>query len=692
MLAKSIVQSAVVAAMLLFAQRSCAEGPSTQLAEKDFAFQQGAVEYKGQKVLLVSKEHSENLGGIDVRNIEVNEKAKFTVEVEAAGADGEKFSLRALPLVSKGEKLPAVWAGVVKQKVSADFKTYKGEFSVPNDEGKKVTSLMILALRFQPKGDVWVKSVKLSVRSVSPAKADARLLELKKTLAAEGFQLTEQGGVLTASKPTERRYYSLRIEGVFDDLGAFVKAACLGITVARADFAPPLFPMGPYIYGTPKELEERARARRMTLQELLEAHAKDVAAHGGNTIYYANLAGEPDAFIMAVNAATKHRISVFAQLPGPMYLNPAKGREYYERVTKPAAQNILPRYKGLEGVLGWMGKEEASVKEMPLVIEYRKLCKELDPTHNLFTLNNRLEGFQADTEAYAEWYGFDRYRFKIVQPPGVISTPREVVSLLSNEIAGCYAEAAKRGRPLICVGQAWAFIAEKTTKMEPRSGFREVRPGVWRGWERYLPEHAMYLQSWLAITEGAKGLLWYHYYGATQGRDTAVGKLIREECLVDENGTESPHWQELGQCFYDLQRLTPLFLSWFKEGLRYGTADSPWIKIRTFIRDFDHERYYVLLNTRIAEWDNTSPSRPTNDTNLHFDEKGVAGFDPVGDLEFKFTPEGGDAVWDVLTAKRLISNADGSFTLKLPPGRGIVLVQGSEKDVSAALERVRVAK
>jgi hypothetical protein len=431
-------------------------------------------------------------------------------------------------------------------------------------------------------------------------------------------------------------------------------------------------------------MKARAEFRGMTLKELFEAHARDVAAHGGNTIYYANLAGDPETFVMALDAARKHGVSVFAQLPGAMYLQPGKGRDYYEKVTKPAAEKILPQYKGLDGVLGWMGKEEASAEEMPLVIEYRKFCKKLDPTHNLFTLHNRLEPFRADTEAYPEWYGFDRYRFKIVQPPGVISTPREVVSLLSKEMADCYTEAAKRGRPLICVGQAWAYISDKKEKMEPKSGFREVRPGVWRGWERYLPEHAMHLASWLGITEGAKGLLWYHYYGATNGRDTAMGRIIREDCLVDENGNESSHWKELGQCFHEMQRLAPLFLSWHKEWPEFGAADNPWIKVCSFIREFDRERYFVLLNTRIAQWDKTSPSRPTNETKLHFDETGLAGFEKVGPLEFKFKPEGNDPLWDVLSAARLPRNDDGSCTLKLDPGRGVVLMQGTEDDMKSA--------
>ena len=167
-----------------------------------------------------------------------------------------------------------------------------------------------------------------------------------------------------------------------------------------------------------------------------------------------------------------------------------------------------------------------------------------------------------------------------------------------------------------------------------------------------------------------------------------MGKWLREECLVDENGNESRYWKELGQCFHEIQRLTPLFLSWHKEGLKLGAVDNPWIKAKSFIREFDHERYYVLLNTRIAEWDQTSPYRPGNDTKLYFDDKGLAGFEKVGELEFKFTPAGKDPLWDVLSANKLTGNEDGSYTLKLQPGRGIVLMQGTAKDIKATAERL----
>lgn len=502
--------------------------------------------------------------------------------------------------------------------------------------------------------------------------------ELKSKLSAEGYKIEQKDNILTAVKPDERKYFILNLKDNYTDKDAFMKAAYLGSTYIKCGFKQPLFPVGPYIYGGTKQMEEIARKRGMTMEELFEAHAKDVVAHGGNTIYYANLTSDPEVFKMAVNASMKHGVHVFGQMTGALYLRPEKGNDYYEKVTKPAAQKILPQYKGLGGVLGWMGKEEATVEEMPLVIKYRKLFKELDPTHALFTLHNKIAPFQADTDAYPEWYGFDRYRFRCISPGTVISTPTDMAYLLSKEISECYAEAAKRGRPLIYVGQSYGTYDEiKTEKMEKKSGFREVSPGVWRGWLRYPPpENGMYLQSWIAVTEGAKGLLWYHYYGER----APVDGMIKEMCFVDAAGKETRLWKEHAECFKEMKPLFPLFISWHKEGIKRGSVDSNWIKHNSFIREFDKERYYVLLNTRIAEWDKNSPRRPSNDTELYFDENGLAGFKKAGPLTFKFQPDGNEPLWDVLTGKKLDSKSN-QYEITIGPGRGLVLMQGNENDI-----------
>jgi len=99
----------------------------------------------------------------------------------------------------------------------------------------------------------------------------------------------------------------------------------------------------------------------------------------------------------------------------------------------------------------------------------------------------------------------------------------------------------------------------------------------------------------------------------------------------------------------------------------------------------------VLLNTRIAQWDNTSPNRPTDQTRLHFEESGLAGFEQVGPLEFRFTPDGNDPLWDVRSATKLPRNDDGSVTVQLAPGRGVVLMQGTDGDMKATTERLNGA-
>lgn len=504
--------------------------------------------------------------------------------------------------------------------------------------------------------------------------------ELKNKLSAEGYKLEQKDKLLIANKSDERKYFSLDLKESYADKDEFMKAAYIGATYVKDGFKQPFFPVGPYIYGGPQFMQEKAEKRGISLEELFEAHAKDIAAHGGNTIYYANLSGNPEVFKMAVKASLKHGVYVFGQLTGDLYLRAAKGKEYYEKITKPAIQKILPQYRDVEGILGWMGCEEAKADEMPLVIEYRKLCKELDPTHGLYTLHNHLEPFKADMEPYPEWYGFDRYRFRCVESSGVrvISTPSDMAYLLSKEISASYDEAAKRGRPLIYVGQSYGHLNEiKTEKMEKKSGFREVSSGVWHGWLRYPPpENGMYLQSWLAVCEGAKGLLWYYYYGEQAPRKDQ----LKDMAFVGATGSETRLWKEHAECMSGMKTLFPLFISWHKEGIKRGSADNNWIKHNSFIREFDKERYYVFLNTRIAEWDKGSPRRPNNKTELYFDENGLAGFKKAGPLTFKFQPDGNEPLWDILTGKKL-ETKDNQYEITLGPGRGLVLMQGNENDI-----------
>jgi hypothetical protein len=132
--------------------------------------------------------------------------------------------------------------------------------------------------------------------------------------------------------------------------------------------------------------------------------------------------------------------------------------------------------------------------------------------------------------------------------------------------------------------------------------------------------------------------------------------------------------------------LIPLFSQWHKEWNAKATADDnskKWIIVSSFIRAFDEERYLMVVNKRIGEWDSISPELPDDNTQLYYDDSGLAGITTVGALSFELDIEGDQSIWDVLTGTQLIKNDNNKYELTLAPGRGIVLMQGTLTQLTA---------
>jgi len=543
---------------------------------------------------------------------------------------------------------------------------------------------------FRTLGEGRLRLGRLRVDQVDSEASEALCARLKSRLAAQGYEVATRPRLLVARKPEERVYYHT-FPGERFVPGTFEQRAYIGTTRLKVEYAPEFFPAGPYIYGGPTRLREWAEQRGMTLEQLFDHLAADVKAHGGTAIYYANLTTDPPVFEMAVAAARRHGLKVFGQLTGALYLRVERGREYYENVTLPAARRIMPGYRGLEGVAAWMPKEEIGVEHMPLLREYRRELRKLDPTHALFMLHNHVPPFQAETDELPEWFGFDRYRFRCFKAHYglLISTPKDMAGRLTAEIGACYAEAEKRGRPLLFVMQGYghqdvctaddvrAWSGGGCEALGPNTGYVKIAPDTWLGWDRYpSPLNGMHLQSWLAVAEGAKGLLIYHYGPVSPKSEH--GRVLKQMTLVAQDGSETRLWREFGECMADMTPFLPLLLTWHREAVSRAATDTPEFVIRSFIRRFDAERFLLIHNRRIATWDKDSPSLPRGKTELHFDDSGLAGLRPADTRELAFTVEGGAPLWHLRTGRRLAPGDDGLYHLSVPPGRAEILFQGEE--------------
>jgi hypothetical protein len=214
---------------------------------------------------------------------------------------------------------------------------------------------------------------------------------------------------------------------------------------------------------------------------------------------------------------------------------------------------------------------------------------------------------------------------------------------------------------------------------DPWSGLKRIGPERWLGWDRYPPpEHGMHLQNWLAVSEGAKGLLIY-FYGPAKPRHES----LKYVALVNEDGTETRLWREFAQCMRDIRPLVPLILTWHREAITRARTSHPEVVVRSFLRRFDSERYLVVHNRRIATWDKDSPSMPRGATELHFDDQGLAGMQTAGPLTVRLTVEGDEPVWDLRDGRRLQRLDSGDYELTLGPGRAAVLMQGPDQALRA---------
>ena len=454
-------------------------------------------------------------------------------------------------------------------------------------------------------------------------------------------------------------------------------------TYTEFDYKPGFFPVGVYVYFYGKKGAEKYAARRnMSVEQYVDTIFADMKDHGCNVVYVANLTTNPPFFKFVCETAAKHGLKVIAQGTGELYVRTERDRKYFDKVTAPAIKKFLPQYNDIPNLIAYTSKEEVKPtdKEMELMREGRRLSKQAMPKIPVFTLHNNITSMRKDNgEDIPEWFGFDRYRFRVVQDAKgnfVLSTPSDMTRLISSEIGEFYSAAAARKRPLIYVGQGYkAHEIRKSAKYSKATGYKEVSPGVWKGYFRYMPKNGMHLQFWIAVSRGCRGYLIYHYQTSSEGNE--VGKLYEED-LVGVTGKESWYWKEAGECFKANARLFPVFSEWCREGTTAAVSPTKDVHVNTFVLPGFKGRFILPLNTQLATWDKTNPFRTNADTQLYSDDENLQGFDWSGPRKIVVKPANPGEVRDLLTGE-VVDPAE----ITLPPGQGRVFFQGSQAEFDA---------
>ena len=455
-------------------------------------------------------------------------------------------------------------------------------------------------------------------------------------------------------------------------------------TYTEFDYDPGFFPLGSYLYFYSKKYAEEnyAAPRGLSVEQYVDTVFADMKAHGCNCVYVSNLSDDPDFFKFVCKTAEKHGLKVFFQGTRDLYIRTEKNWDYYNKVTVPAIKKYLHLYNDIPNLAGYSGKEEVQPVGDAIAIMKagRKLGKEQMPKVPVFTLHNNIIAMRQDIEEdIPEWFGFDRYRFRMVMDSKgnyVISTPSDMVRLINREIGEAYNVAASKKRPLIYVGQAYkCYHITKSKRFSKATGYREIEPGVWKGYFRYMPKNGMHLQFWIAVSRGCRGFLLYHYQSLKNGNNL---ERRYEENLVDVNGKESWFWKETGDCFKQNAVLLPLFQKWCREGKPAAVSPTADVMVNTFILPGFKGRFVLPLNTLIATWDKTNPYRTNANTQLYSDDENLQGFTWAKERKIKLNLAAKGDLRDLLTGK-VVNPAE----IILPPGQGRVFFQGSKAEFDA---------
>ena len=206
-----------------------------------------------------------------------------------------------------------------------------------------------------------------------------------------------------------------------------------------------------------------------------------------------------------------------------------------------------------------------------------------------------------------------------------------------SRIAGYYKACREHGASLWMMPQAWG--ADQTAPLDPpnygyRQGMRTPEPGEIK------------LQGWVAVAEGATGLMFY----------AAVARHANQHHLWDLGWTETANTRAVGELFARVRRVAPLLCRLERDYREAGfvETDNPKILAHSFVRraGYPGEGRYVVLAS-------------------------LNGFGPES---FSLRVQTERRVYD-MTERREVSGELEDRTLKA--GEGTLLLVGSEAQFKA---------
>ena len=360
-----------------------------------------------------------------------------------------------------------------------------------------------------------------------------------------------------------------------------------------------------------------------------------------NTVYLSNGNLEGLNRILPLAEASGIRLVYQGTSDGALYYlhlaTPEARLRSMEKVILPRAREWVPRFRGRWGLVAWSLTEEIGPELSAELTPFYQLVRDLDPKHPPTVLHNNLKAAEVDLKTnHPLVVTHDFYPF-FWSPRSGPSNPGRSVSAYRSHVASYYKLCRRHGASLWMMPQAWG--QDETRPLDPpnygyRCGMRTPQPGEIK------------LQGWVAIAEGATGLMFYATLGNNKGTHH----------LWDAGWTETANTRAAGELFARVRRVAPLLCRLerdYKEATIVESSDGR-VLAHSFVKrpgNPGKARYVVLAS--------------------------LDGFEP---RTFDLTVNGEGNVYDMVARRDVTGKLAG---LELAAGEGTLLLVGTPEDYAA---------
>ena len=357
-----------------------------------------------------------------------------------------------------------------------------------------------------------------------------------------------------------------------------------------------------------------------------------------NALYVSN--GGPDGLSRVLPLAEQRGIRLIYQGggEGAMYYEHLATKEArlrsLEKVILPRAREWLPTFRDHWSLAAWSLTEEIAPDLSRELSPYYELVREQLPNSPPTVLHNNLNAAIADLETNRPLVvTHDFYPF-FWSPRSGPSNPGRSVPYYRGRVSSYYRACREHGASLWMMPQSWG--AAESASLDPpnygyRNGMRTPEPGEIK------------LQGWVAIAEGATGVMFY----------AAVASSPEQHHLWDVGWTETENTRAAAELFQQVTRVAPLLCRLERDYKEDGfvTSSNPRVVAHSFVKrkGYTGNARYVVL----------------------------ASLDGFGPQTLNLSFAGATRVYDMIARKEI---TDSLKQIELQAGEGRVFLCGTADD------------